>query len=189
MNIDTMSVNAADRSISINGEGHICGAEQFPQVDSNIAALHWHPERQGRCKGSVAYHVGGGHGIDEFTLLEPFVKAWEDARERKLARSAMEQAEAQGAFAEPAVAVPGDPNVVQAAPTTESSSSVSIAPEMHARLKEHIERVERVIDDASATFQQVTRSESERIAALEKSVADLHGMVVDLVQRIVGKSQ
>ena len=97
MTIETMSVNPEALTIAINGEGYKCAPERFPKLDPNIASLHWHPHKS-RCKGAVSYHKGVGHGLDDFSLLQPFVTAWEDARERTLARKAMAQAEAAGEF-------------------------------------------------------------------------------------------
>lgn len=97
MDITSMTVNVTDKTIAINGEGYVCS--DFPDTDPNIVSLSWHPKRQGRCKGSIHRHQGGGQGLNDFALLQPYVKAWEDARERTLSRKAMEQAEAQGAFA------------------------------------------------------------------------------------------
>lgn len=42
-----------------------------------------------------------------------------------------------------------------------------IAPDMQTRLAEHNARVQTVIDDAAKTFQSITRSDNERIAAIE----------------------
>ena len=97
MTIETMSVNPQAFTVAINGEGYRCAPERFPALDPNISALHWHP-RKSRCKGAVSYHKGADHGIDDFSLLQPFVAAWEDAKERTLARKAMIVAEAAGEF-------------------------------------------------------------------------------------------
>lgn len=168
MDISTMSVNVTDKSISINGEGHVCAAEYFPAVDSNIVALHWHPEKQGRCKGSVSRHVGGGEGIDDFTLFQPFVKAWEDAKERKQARSAMIAAEAQGAFDEPA-AVEETPSDL---PRFLRSQEPTVSAEMQAKLSDFEQRVQETVSKAHESI-AASKDESTRIHDLESRLSAL----------------
>ncbi|MFA5952254.1 MAG: hypothetical protein WC807_18455 [Hyphomicrobium sp.] len=173
MNIETMSVNVTDKTISINGEGYAC--TDFPPTDANIVSLHWHPEKQGRCKGAVSLHVGGGYGIDEFTLLEPYVPAWEDAKERTLSRKAMEQAVAQGEFG----AEPVEAEVIDLPRFLQSSEPASspIAPDMQTRLAEHNARVENVINEAAKTFQGISRSENERISAMEARMETIESIL------------
>lgn len=81
LNIATMNVSPADKAISINGEGYIC--EALPALDPNIVSLHWEAGKQGRCKGHVRYHKGGGHGVEDFVLFEPFVPVWQAAKAAK----------------------------------------------------------------------------------------------------------
>ncbi len=186
MNIETMSVNVEDRSISINGEGYICAAEYFPYVVSNIISLQWHPGRQGRCKGSISRHVGGGEGLDEFTLLEPFVKPWEEAKERKLARAAMEQAEAVGDFDAPRDPAEAEDNVVDLPRFLQSPQPVqepSIAPEMLERLVDFTQRSSAVVEEARQSIED-SRTDRARIAALESELTDVKDRLNQLIASV-----
>lgn len=162
MDIKTMSVNVEDKTIAINGEGYVC--TELPPVDSNVISMQWHPEKQGRCKGSISRHVGGGEGIDDFALLQPFVKTWQDARERTLSRKAMEVAEALGDFSgdvptEDPVDDDPLPRMFQKAPEP------SVAPEMQANLEDFERRVAEV---QKRSIAPVSDDLASRVAALEE---------------------
>lgn len=163
MDIKTMTVNTADKTIAINGEGYVCS--DFPEADPNVVSLSWHPKRQGRCKGSIHRHVGGGQGLDDFAPLQPYVKAWGDARERTLSRKAMEQAEAQGAFA---------PEIPELPPMAGEDAL--------QRLAAFDERVKEVV--AAATAAPTPNPDHEaRIAAIESTLAGLGEQLGALIRQ------
>lgn len=188
MTITTMSVDPDSRTVSINGEGHTCNPDSFPALDPNIAALHWHPEKQGRCKGSVAYHQGPAHGIDAFTLLEPFVPAWEDAKERKQARTALIVAEAQGAFESPVAvestpvpAPAADAPVLFPAPPAQPSSSVpAVSQAMMDRLAAHQARVDQTVHEASQLIAEAKANDRSEVEALKARIAGLESKLTDM---------
>lgn len=174
MDIKTMSVNVEDKSIAINGEGYICPAEHFPSIDQNITSLQWHPNRQGRCKGSIARHVGGGEAIDEFTLLEPFVEAWEKAKQQKEARVAEERTRAQVMSAgTQAIVVTEDADLPR---FLRSPEPAPIAPDMQTRLTEFTERAHEAVEAARQSI-EASRSDSQRIDALEQRLTAIEGIL------------
>lgn len=170
MDIISMTVNVTDKTIAINGEGYVCS--DFPEGDPNVISLSWHPKRQGRCKGSIHRHQGGGQGLNDFALLQPYVKAWEDARERTLSRKAMAQAEALGAFGSPVsdlVAPPADDiqrladfdarvweTVREAAQTMHADQGPEIA-----ELKARVVQLEEIIKAVGERFDKEVRGRGE----------------------------
>lgn len=164
MQIESMTVNAADKTIAINGEGYVCG--DFPEVDPNIISLSWHPKQRGRCKGSIHRHQGGGQGLDDFTLLQPYVAAWEDARERTLSRKAMEQAEAQGAF---------EPEIPELPPMAGEDAI--------QRLAAFDERVKEVVAAAAASTPVPNPDHEARISAIESTLAGLGEQLGELIRQ------
>lgn len=159
MDIKTMTVNAADKTIAINGEGYVCS--DFPDTDPNIVSLSWHPKRQGRCKGSIHRHKGGGQGLDDFSLLQPYVKVWEDARERTLSRKAMERAEAQGAFGQPLPEAFAPPADIQ-------------------RLADFDARVRETVREAAETMHP---DQGPEIAELKERISKLEGIILTVAER------
>ncbi|CAN1724448.1 protein of unknown function [Hyphomicrobium sp. 1Nfss2.1] len=58
-----------------------------------------------------------------------------------------------------------------------------VAPEMTARLAEHDARVSEVIQQATEAFEAISRSDSERITALEQQVTKIQDILVNLAER------
>jgi len=143
--IKTMSVSIAERTIAINGEGYVCLAGYFNDLDPNLKALQWHPERQGRCKGTIFRHQGGSHGIDDFAPLLRFIQAWEDGKARKLAAVALAHAEAAGAFTPAGLAL-------AAAEARGIAGAVFVTPKQFTAFDARMRLVERVADEDGATL-------------------------------------
>ncbi len=190
MNIQTMSVNVEDKSISINGEGYICAPEYFPPVDFNIISMQWRPERQGRCKGSISRRVGGGEGLNDFTLFEPFVAAWDEAKFRKITRDANAHAEAQGAFENQHLPVVDVEKYVDDPLPRMFRSSVSpdVAPEMLERAADFEQRAIAVVDAARQSIED-SRSDRAMIDDLKAEVARVSERLEDLIGEVLNAAQ
>jgi len=58
-----------------------------------------------------------------------------------------------------------------------AAASSPIAPDMQAKLAEHNARVENVINEAAKTFQGISRSENERISAMEARMETIESIL------------